>query len=105
MAGPSKGELKSKLHSPAFTHYWTQVEKNLRNLLLHIESIGTEAAIPTREAWRNMLFMSACAAFRIVCGQESPRQMRAFVKGWNKLAPQKLELELEPESGSSEIKE
>jgi CRISPR system Cascade subunit CasA len=84
-AGPGKWALKRKLHSLATTHYWTTVEKNLPILMTHIEALGTDAAIPTREAWRKMIFSSACEAYRISCGQETPRHMRAFVKGWQKL--------------------
>ncbi|MBC8177533.1 MAG: type I-E CRISPR-associated protein Cse1/CasA [Deltaproteobacteria bacterium] len=84
-AGPGKWTLKAKLHSIATSHYWTTVEKKLQLLMSHIEAIGTDAAIPTREAWRKMLFSFACEAYRISCGQETPRQMRAFAKGWQKL--------------------
>jgi CRISPR system Cascade subunit CasA len=84
-AGPGKWALKTKLHSLATTHYWTTVEKNLPILMTHIEAVGTDAAIPTREAWRKMIFSSACEAYRISCGQETPRHMRAFAKGWHKL--------------------
>ncbi|MGO9020538.1 MAG: type I-E CRISPR-associated protein Cse1/CasA [Syntrophobacteraceae bacterium] len=84
-AGPSKGELKARLHFIATIHYWTTVEKNLLLLMNHIEAIGTDAAVPTREAWRRMLFSAGCEAYRIACGQEIPRQMRAFAKGWQKL--------------------
>ena len=84
-AGPGKWTLKTKLHSLATTHYWTTVEKNLPILMTHIEAVGTDAAIPTREAWRKMTFSSACEAYRLACGQETPRQMRAFAKGWQKL--------------------
>lgn len=84
-AGPGKWTLKAKLHSIATNHYWTTVEKNLQLLMSHIEAIGTNAAIPTRKAWRKMLFSSACEAYRISCGQETPRHMRAFAKGWQKL--------------------
>lgn len=100
-AGPSKGALKAKLHSIATTHYWTAVEKNLALLMTHIKSIGTDNAIPSREAWRNMLFKAACDAYRIACGQETPRQMRAFAKGWQKLTATKDE----PETDTQETKE
>ncbi len=53
--------------------------------MAHIEAIGTDAVIPTREAWRKMLFKAAIEAYRIACGQETPRQIRAFAKGWQKL--------------------
>lgn len=100
-AGPSKGALKAKLHSIATIHYWTTVEKNLEFLMTHIEAIGTDNAIPSREAWRKMLFVTACDAYRIACGQETPRQMRAFAKGWQKLTTKKDE----PETDTQETKE
>jgi len=100
-AGPGKGELKAKLYSIATTHYWTTVEKNLTLLMHHIEAIGTDDAMPTRDAWRKMLFSAACEAYRIACGQETPRQMRAFAKGWPKLTTTKDE----PETETQETKE
>jgi len=87
--------------STAINHYWTSVEKNLSLLMTHIESIGTDDAILTREAWRKMLFATACDAYRIACGQETPRQMRAFAKGWQKLTTKKDE----PETDTQETKE
>jgi len=100
-SGPSKGKLKAKLHSNATTYYWTTVERNLSLLVAHIEVIGTDAAIPTREIWRKMLFATACEAYRTVCGQETPRQIRAFTKGWQRLTSKKNEKEVE----TSDIKE
>lgn len=88
-AGPDKGTLKARLQTIATTHYWTTVEKNLSLLLTHVQHIGGEHAIPTRNAWRKMLFVAALDAYRISCGQETPRQIRAFVKGWKKLAAPK----------------
>ena len=90
-AGPDKAQLKAKLHSIATTHYWTSVEKNLPLLMAHIEAIGTDNALPTREAWRKMLFSTACEAYRTACGQETPRQMRAFAEGWKRLTSKKDE--------------
>lgn len=90
-AGPKSGELKAKLHSIAISHYWTIIEKNLSLLMTHIEAIGTDQAIPSREAWRRMLFATACDAYRIACGQETPRQLKAFAKGWQKLTARKDE--------------
>ncbi|MFH0775461.1 MAG: type I-E CRISPR-associated protein Cse1/CasA [bacterium] len=77
--------LKNRLAQTAFLSYWTTVEKNLPLLMAHIEAIGTDNAIPTRKVWRKMLFFVACEAYRVACGQETPRQMRAFVKGWQRL--------------------
>lgn len=100
-AGLSKGKLKAKLYSIATTHYWTAVEKNLSLLMAHIEAIGRDSAIPTRETWRKMLFATACEAYRTACGQETPRQIRAFAKGWQRLIAKKDEKEVE----ISDIKE
>jgi CRISPR system Cascade subunit CasA len=63
--------------------------------LTHIEAIGTDDAMPTREAWRKMLFVTACEAYRSACGQETPRQIRAFAKGWQRLTSKKDETEAE----------
>lgn len=93
--------LKERLAQTGFLSYWTTVEKNLYLLMNHIEAIGTDTAIPTRETWRKMLFSAACEAYRIACGQETPRQMRAFAKGWQKLTNQKDD----SESNTDETKE
>lgn len=92
-AGPAKGELKAKLQALATNHYWTAVENKLPLLMAHIETIGTDTAIHTRDVWRKMLFVTACDAYRIACGQETPRQIRAFAKGWSKLIATKDEPE------------
>lgn len=88
-AGASKGELKVKLFSVATIHFWTTVEKNLQLLFAHIDAIGTDSAIPTRDVWRKMLFAAACDAYRVACGQETSRQIKAFAKGWQKLTSTK----------------
>lgn len=90
-AGASKGELKAKLRSTANSYYWTAVEKNLSMLFAHIEAIETQDAIPTRDAWRKMLFKNALDAYQTACGQETPRQMRAFAKGRKRLTTFKEE--------------
>jgi CRISPR system Cascade subunit CasA len=88
-AGAAKGELKAKLHSIATLHYWTAIEKNLPLLMAHIEVIDTDAAQSTRDVWRKMLFSTACEAYRTSCGQETPRQIRAFAKGFQRLISKK----------------
>lgn len=92
-AGPTKGELKAKLHAHATTHYWTIVEKNLPRLMAHIDAIDSDAAIPTREEWRRMLFDAAHEAYSVACGKETPRQMRAFVRGLQKVRKTKDQTE------------
>jgi CRISPR system Cascade subunit CasA len=82
-------KLKAKLHLISLNNYWTTIEKNLPMLMAHIEAIGTDNSMPTREAWRKMLFAVACDAYRTACGQETPRQIRAFAEGWRRLVNQK----------------
>ncbi|MBI5552156.1 MAG: type I-E CRISPR-associated protein Cse1/CasA [Desulfobacterales bacterium] len=77
--------LKMRLAETAFSSFWTMVEKNLPILFRHIEAIGTNDAIPTRDSWRRMTFSAACKAYKVACGQETPRQIRAFSEGWSKL--------------------
>lgn len=84
-AGVSKGELLSKLHSAATSHYWTTVEKNLSLLFAHVEALGTDTIDPTRTAWRKMLIAAGRESYELACGQETPRQMKAFAEGWQKL--------------------
>ncbi len=92
--------LRDRLASTALMSYWTTVERNLPLLMAHIEAIGTDAAVPTREAWRKTLFRAAHDAYRIACGQETPRQMKAFVRGLQKL--QKVKDDTKPNTNGEE---
>lgn len=84
-AGAHKGALKAKLRFTGSNYYWTAVEKNISLLMNHIRAIGTDEAIPSRKVWHRMLVTTAFAAYRAVCGNETPRQIKAFVKGWQQL--------------------
>jgi CRISPR system Cascade subunit CasA len=86
MAGPSKGQLKARLHSIATNHYWTTVERNLGLLMDFIAAIKCGNAPESPREWQTMLHMSAREAYQLACAQDTPRQMRAFAKGWKKLA-------------------
>lgn len=77
--------------SNALNIFWTTVEKNLPLLMTHIDAIDTYDAIPTRKVWRKMLFNTAIESYRIACGQETPRQLRAFAKGLEKLTRKQAE--------------
>lgn len=87
-AGPSKTELLAKLHSAGVSQFWTTIEKNLGVLMTHIEALGTEQALPTRNAWRKILWNTARDSYQVVCGQKTPRQIKAFTEGWKKLTAQ-----------------
>ena len=96
-----QGKLKNRLAQTAFLFYWTAVEKNLPLLMAHIDARDSAGAMPTREAWRKMLFKIALKAYSTACGQETPRQIRAFAKGRQRLTSKKDEKEVE----TSDIKE
>lgn len=81
------------LGSAAMNHYWTTIETNIELLLNHIEALGTEDAVPTAQMWRCSLYNAARDAYRVACGQETSRQIKAFVKGWQKLTATKDESE------------
>ncbi|EKD82100.1 MAG: hypothetical protein ACD_39C01486G0005 [uncultured bacterium] len=93
--------LRDRLAQKAFLAYWTKVEMNLHLLITHIEAVGSDDAVPTRDSWRKMLFTAACEAYAGACGQETPRQLRAYAKGFQKLKAEKDE----PESDTTETKE
>lgn len=80
-------KLKEKLRAAAAHHYWTAVEKNRPLLMAHVEAIGTtaEAVEKTRDAWHKAVHGAAREAYALACGQETPRQIRAFALGLGKL--------------------
>lgn len=88
-----QGKFRNRLAQAAFLSYWTTVEINLPLLMAHIEAIGTDNAMKTREAWRKVLYASAYDAYRVACGNETPRQMHAFAKGWDSLTTRRNDSE------------
>ena len=105
IAGPKKNELRGKLHATATRHYWTAVEKLRPLLMAHVETIDTtaEAVEQTRSNWRKAIHGAAREAYRLACGQGTPRQMRAFALGWSKLfARPKAESEQSEENETEE---
>jgi CRISPR system Cascade subunit CasA len=92
---------QTHIGSSAVNIYWTSVERNLPLLMAHVEALGSDDFESTGEAWRKMLFKSALEAYRIACGQDTPRQIKAFAKGWERLTSTKAE----SESDNQEIKE
>ncbi len=89
--------LKDKLHSTATRHYWTAVEKLRPLLMVHIETfemsqatleemhVVAEKRETTQTVWRKAVRHAAYDAYRLACGQETPRQIKAFALGWEKL--------------------
>lgn len=86
-------DSQSSNYALATSHYWTTIEKNLSLLMRHVEALGTDAIDPTRAAWRKMLIGAGRESYELACGQETPRQIRAFAKGWQKLVLSETYLE------------
>jgi len=104
-----KNEIESRLLSIALStamrHYWTAVEKKRSLLMAHVEAIGTNAKAveKTRDAWRKAVHGAARQAYALACGQETPRQIRAFALGLGKLfAKQQTHDAQEPETVEAE---
>lgn len=83
---PSDGK---GLGSTAAIHYWTIVESNLNLLMGLVESIGTDEVESEKLKWRSYLYRAAREAYTVACGQETPRQRKAFAKGWQELTSKK----------------
>jgi len=92
---------ETRIGSNAINIYWTTVEINLSLLMNHIDAIGTSDTEPTCKVWRKMLYSASREAYSIACGQETPRQMRAFAKGWLEFTIKKGK----PEANTKETKE
>lgn len=89
--------LKEKLHGTATRHYWTAVEKLGPLLMAYVATkgmpMGTDEEIDlavqrteeTQKIWRDAVHRAARESYKLACGRETPRQIRAFALGWNKL--------------------
>ena len=75
-------------------HYWTIIEKQ-RHLLMHyISLLGTEEDQEREEAkkaWLKAINHAAKETYQTLCSQESPRQIRAYVAGWQLLYPSQFQ--------------
>lgn len=81
----NKGALKGRLRATATRHYWTSVEKLRPVLTAHVDAINTPDFEPGRDRWRSAVHAAARDAYRLACGRETPRQIRAFALGWERL--------------------
>lgn len=110
--------LKDKLHSTATRHYWTAVEKLRPLLMAHMETfempqetleemcIASEKRETTQTVWRKAVRRAAYNSYRLACGQETPRQIKAFALGWEKLVGRPIILpENNPESETEHVED
>jgi len=82
-----RAALRKKLNDKATSHFWTSVEKLRHLLIIHVDTIGQDAdkVKESQNVWRKAVHKAARDAYRITCGQDTPRQMRAFALGWDRL--------------------
>jgi len=80
--------VKDRVKYKYLVHYWTLIEKQ-RHLLMHyISLLGTEQDKEREEAkklWLDAINNAAKETYQTLCSQKGPRQMRAYVAGWNRL--------------------
>lgn len=81
----NKGALKGQLRATATRHYWTSVEKLRPLLVVHVEAVNTSDFEPACDRWRSAVHAAARDAYGLACGRETPRQIRAFALGWERL--------------------
>lgn len=87
--------------SSATRHYWTAAEKLRPLLMAYIDTFelpqqtleemhfAAEKRETAQTVWRKAVRHAAYEAYRLACGQETPRQIRAYALGWEKLAGRK----------------
>jgi len=101
-AGPKKGELLAQLRGHAARHYWTRLENHRDLLLRYVELFPSEDSLKALKNWQAVVNDAVREAFRLVCGMETPRQMRAYALGWDKLTIPVDNRSSEAESSSDE---
>ncbi len=73
-------------------HYWTLIEKQRHLLMNYISLLGSEqdqAREKAKNAWLSAISQAGRETYKTLCSQESPRQIRAYVAGWQILYPYK----------------
>ncbi|HOO51057.1 MAG TPA: type I-E CRISPR-associated protein Cse1/CasA [Alphaproteobacteria bacterium] len=103
MARKDKNKLKAKLYAKATRSFWTTIEKQRHLLMACIDALDDSGRYETAlNTWRTAIHQAARDAFISACGQETPRQMRAFALGWKKLFVEKKEGSVEQNEEQNE---
>ena len=100
LADKDQNVIKAKLHSTATRAYWTAVEKQRYLLMACVDALGTDGLELARQVWGKALHKAARDAYITACGQETPRQIRAFALGWKKLFAEKKAEEVNEEENT-----
>ncbi|MCK9609136.1 MAG: type I-E CRISPR-associated protein Cse1/CasA [Methylomonas sp.] len=91
---PSDRKARDIFRKKATHYYWTLIEKQRHLLMQYISLLGTEsdqAREESKKAWLNAINSAVDETYRTLCNQDSPRQLRAYVTGWQILHPSKSE--------------
>jgi CRISPR system Cascade subunit CasA len=83
-------DIKKRVKEKYLFHYWTLIEKQRNLLLYYISLLGTaqdQDREQAKKAWINAINRAAEETYQTLCSQQSPRQMRAYVAGWQALYP------------------
>ena len=94
-----RAALRKQFVAKSTNHYWTAVEKLRLLLMAYVDAIGGDADTvdKSKDTWRSAVHSAARDAYCLACGQETPRQMRAFALGWDRLFVQHTENEASDE--------
>ena len=90
MAKKDKNKLKAMLHNKIIQSYWTAIEKQRHLLITYVDVFDDDSkCAAAQKAWHKAIHQAARDSFISSCGQETPRQIRAFALGWKKLFMEK----------------
>ncbi|MBU2102802.1 MAG: type I-E CRISPR-associated protein Cse1/CasA [Candidatus Omnitrophota bacterium] len=93
-------KIEYALHAKVTRAYWTAVEKQRYLLTACVDAFGTDGLEPARQVWGKALHKAARDAYTVACGQETPRQIRAFALGWKKLFAEKKAVDVNEEQNT-----
>ena len=85
-------KMRNIFKQNATNHYWTLIEKQRHLLMQYISLLGTEQdqeREDAKKAWSKAINQAVLETYKTLCTQESPRQIRAYVAGWQTLYPSK----------------
>lgn len=83
--------IKKRSKDKFLTHYWTLIEKQRHLLMQYIALLETEKDQErenAKKAWLKAIDFAAKETYEVLCKNDSPRQMRAYVLGWQVLTAQ-----------------
>jgi CRISPR system Cascade subunit CasA len=83
-------QIKNRVKEKYLIYYWTLIEKQRQLLMRYISLVSTEkdeAREQAKKTWLKEINHAADNTYQTLCSQESQREMRAYVAGWQILHP------------------